>query len=210
MSSNLTMFPALSYHAIEKPASAVLKERGSKFLGFAYPVESEKEIRECLILLKKEHPSASHHCYAWRLGADKRMYRANDDGEPANSAGKPILSAIQAHDLSNILIVVVRYFGGTLLGVNGLINAYKDAANNVIDHAIVFERFVLSVYRVEFGMEDMNHVMRILKENDAKIITSNYENGNIITFHVQKQKAATMEARFNVLYAVDLKFLQFN
>lgn len=199
-----------SYFSIIRPASGILKEKGSKFLAFTYPVRSETEIKDQLTLLRREHPSANHHCYAWRLGADKELYRANDDGEPSNSAGKPILSVIQANDLSDVLIVVVRYFGGTLLGVNGLINAYKDAATEAISAAEIVEHFVMMDYRVEFEMKNMNVVMRILKEYDVVIISNSYEEKNILIFRVKKQKVVTLEARFKELYTVTLQFLENN
>src|SRR6478736_3309084 len=131
-----------SYLTISQTADELYKDKGSKFLAFAFPVKSESEIKKKLTSLKKEHPSASHHCYAWRLGADKAAFRANDDGEPSNTAGKPILMQIQAKDLTNVLIVVVRYFGGTLLGVGGLINAYKQAALNVLNKTTIIEQFI--------------------------------------------------------------------
>lgn len=116
-----------TYLTIEKKAEALYKDKGSKFLTFAFHVENDQQIKDALTQLKKEHPSANHHCYAYRLGADKLNFRANDDGEPSNTAGKPILGQIQSNDLTNILIVVVRYFGGTLLGVGGLISAYRNS-----------------------------------------------------------------------------------
>ncbi len=129
-----------SYLTIEKNTEGLFKDKGSKFLAFAYPVEEEEEIKEYIQALKKEHYSARHHCYAWRLGAEKTHFRANDDGEPSSTAGKPILGQIQKNDLTNILIVVVRYFGGTLLGVSGLINAYRGAAADVINNSIIVEK----------------------------------------------------------------------
>ena len=118
-----------TFKTISIPAEGLFKDKGSKFISYAYPVSSEDQIREIVLNLKKEHHSARHHCYAWRLGPDKLIFRANDDGEPSSTAGKPILGQIQSHELTNILIVVVRYFGGTLLGVSGLINAYKRLIN---------------------------------------------------------------------------------
>ncbi|MDP2112754.1 MAG: YigZ family protein, partial [Bacteroidota bacterium] len=124
-----------TYKTIEKPSEGLFKDKGSKFISFAFPVNSEDEIKDIVQSIKKEHHSARHHCYAWRLGADHLHFRANDDGEPSSTAGKPILGQIQSFDLTNILIVVVRYFGGTLLGVSGLINAYRSAALDAINQA---------------------------------------------------------------------------
>jgi len=196
-----------SYLTVSKPAEGIFKDRGSKFLSFIFPVFSETEIKQHLQTLRKEHPSARHHCYAWRLGADKAAYRANDDGEPSNSAGKPILTQIQSHDLINVLIVVVRYFGGTLLGVSGLINAYKLAAANAITNANMEERFILFEYSVEFNTEDTSPVMRALKENEAEILSNNYNEKHKIVFRLKKQNTEKLEQRFKELYTTKLEFL---
>lgn len=197
-----------SYFTIAEYAQGIFKDRGSKFLGFAFPVKSEIEIKNHLVSIKKQHPSANHHCYAWRLGPDKNAFRANDDGEPTNTAGKPILAQIQSNDLTDVLIIVVRYFGGTLLGVNGLINAYKLAASETIAQAIIVEKFIFFEYSVEFGFDDISSVMRILKEYDTKIIANTYEVKNNIVFQVKKQHSETLENKFLELYTTQLKFLK--
>lgn len=156
--------------------------------------------------LKKQHPSATHHCYAWRLGPDKQAFRVNDDGEPSGTAGKPIFGQIQANDLTNVLIVAVRYFGGTQLGVPGLIHAYKTAAAEVIALAGISEEFITFEYRVEFGMEDLSGVMRLLKEVEAKIISTSYREINIIVFQVKKQNSEKLEQRAIELYRIKLEF----
>ncbi|MCW0482222.1 IMPACT family protein [Gaoshiqia sediminis] len=155
-----------SYLTIAKPVEGLFKDKGSKFLAFAYPVSSEEEIKEYVQTLKKEHFQARHHCFAWRLGADKTQFRANDDGEPSSTAGKPILGQIQRLDLTNILIVVVRYFGGTLLGVSGLINAYRAAAADTLAHAEIIEKLVEVPFWVEFDYLNMNSVMKIFKDEN--------------------------------------------
>lgn len=197
-----------SYYTIRESTQGLFKDRGSKFLSFAFPVKSEVEIKNHLLRLKKEHPSANHHCYAWRLGADKTAFRANDDGEPSNSAGKPILTQIQSHDLTNVVIIVVRYFGGTLLGVNGLMNAYKLAAADAIANSTIEERFILFEYEIDFGFDDISAVMRILKEFEAKIISNSYETTNHIVFQIKKQHAETLENKFTELYNTHLTFLK--
>lgn len=197
-----------SYITITGPAQGVFKDRGSKFLAFAWPVKTEAEIKEHILVLKKEHVSASHFCFAWRLGADKLAWRVNDDGEPSNTAGKPIFSQIQAKDLTDILIVVVRYFGGTLLGVNGLINAYKNAAEDVLKNAATKEKYILYEYRVEFDFETLGAVMRLLKEYEAKIISNSYEEKNILVFQMKKGYADNMEARCKELYTTKLEFVR--
>jgi len=196
-----------SYFTIKQSSEGTLREKGSKFLSFAFPVVSESEIKAHLSVLKKLHPSASHHCYAWRLGHDKSAYRSNDDGEPANTAGKPILSQIQSHDLTNVLLVVVRYFGGTLLGVGGLIQAYKQAAKLAIDQALIEERYIIFHYIVTFNFGEMNAVMKVLKEHDAKIISLDYDENNTINFRIKKQNSEKMEQKFNDLYNCKLKFV---
>lgn len=196
-----------SYFTIKQPAEGILRDRGSKFLAYAFPVRSEAEVKACLLSVKKEHPSATHHCYAWRLGADKAAYRANDDGEPSNSAGKPILSQIQAKDLTNVLIVVVRYFGGTLLGVNGLINAYKSAAEEALNQSEIEEQFIFFEYRIEFDFDAMSPVMRILKEFETKMVSNSYDEKNAIVFQVKKQHSEKLEEKFKELYTTKLEFL---
>lgn len=196
-----------SYFTVVKPAEGLFKDRGSKFMGFVFPVRSESEIKAQLAALRKQHPSANHHCYAWRLGADKAAFRANDDGEPSNSAGKPILAQIQSRDLTNVLVVVVRYFGGTLLGVSGLINAYKHAAAEALNNAAIEEQFIMFEYSVSFGFDDLSAVMRILKENDASITGTAYDEQNTITFRVKKHYSERLEEKFRGLYAAKLQFM---
>jgi len=164
-----------TYKTISKPAEGLFKEKGSKFISFAYPVTTEDEIRELIQILKKEHHSARHHCYAWRLGYEKLLFRANDDGEPSSTAGKPILGQIQSLDLTNILIVVVRYFGGTLLGVSGLINAYRNAALDAINQTEIIEKLVEQQILIEFGYETMNEVMKIFKDEKLQQIDPQFD-----------------------------------
>jgi len=155
-----------TYLTIEKPSEGQFKDKGSRFLAFACPVESEEEIKEYLQSLKKEHHSARHHCFAWRLGAGKERFRANDDGEPSSTGGRPILGQIQKLDLTNILVVVVRYFGGTLLGVSGLINAYSAAAADALRQARILTKTVEISFSVGFEYVQMNKVMKLFKERD--------------------------------------------
>lgn len=164
-----------TYKTISEPSEGLFKDKGSKFISFAYPVTSEDEIREIVQSIKKEHHSARHHCYAWRLGHEKLQFRANDDGEPSSTAGKPILGQIQSFDLTNILIVVVRYFGGTLLGVSGLINAYRNAALDAINQAEIIERLVEKHLVIEFGYGAMNEVMKIFKDEKLPQIDPQFD-----------------------------------
>lgn len=164
-----------TYKTISKPSEGLFKEKGSKFLSFAFPVNSEDEIREIVQSIRKEHHSARHHCYAWRLGADKLHFRTNDDGEPSSTAGKPIFGQIQSFDLTNILIVVARYFGGTLLGVSGLINAYRNAALDAINQAEIVEKLVEKWLLVEFDYSAMNDVMKIFKDEKLSQIDPQFD-----------------------------------
>lgn len=197
-----------TYFTIEKPAEALFRDRGSKFIGLIYPVSSEAEIKEIIQKLKKEHGGANHHCYAYRLGADKQNYRTNDDGEPAETAGKPIFGQIQSKDLTDILIVVVRYFGGTLLGVPGLINAYKNAAAEAIAVSSIIEKHITFVYKVEFSFERMNDIMRILKENNCKVIKQDFVELNTIEFSIRKQSSEKIEQQLTALFDVKYNYLR--
>lgn len=163
------------YKTIQSPSEGLFKDKGSRFIAYAFPVFTEDEIKEHLFRIKKEHYSARHHCYAWRLGADKERFRANDDGEPSSSAGKPILGQIQSFDLTNILIVVVRYFGGTLLGVSGLINAYRAASKDAIENARIVEKTVEDILLIEFGYESMNDVMKLFKDEQLPQIETSFD-----------------------------------
>ena len=152
------------YKTIQTSSEGIYKEKGSKFLSFTYRVNSEEAIKQHLTTLKKEYHDARHHCYAWRLEPEKTRYRVNDDGEPSGSAGRPIYGQIVSRDLTNLLLVVVRYFGGTLLGVGGLINAYRSAASDALDRTSIIECRVYDRLRLEFGYDRMNAVMKVIKD----------------------------------------------
>lgn len=164
-----------TYRTLKAPSEDMYKVKGSKHFAFAYPVYSLEEIKEKLEFLRVEHFSARHHCYAYRLGLDKKVFRANDDGEPSNTAGKPILGQIQSFDLTNVLIVVIRYFGGTKLGVGGLIDAYKTASKMAIEQADIIEKQVKNQYKIKFKYEHMNHIMRYLKDHDLPQSNQQFE-----------------------------------
>jgi uncharacterized YigZ family protein len=196
-----------TYLTIEKPAEIIYKDKGSKFITFAFPVTNDKQVKEILVELKKEHHTANHHCYAYRLGADKQNYRANDDGEPNNTAGKPILGQIQSNDLTDILIVVVRYFGGTLLGVSVLINAYKTSASEVIQASKIIEKQIMFRYLVSFSFEQMNDVMKVLKQSDAKINSQQFDTNCQIEFTIRKANSEACEEKLNKIEGLKLEFL---
>lgn len=197
-----------SYFTIKQTSNGLFKDRGSKFIGYAFPVKSEEEIKHHLNQLKKEHVGARHFCYAWRLGPDKQSWRANDDGEPNNSAGKPILSQIQSKDLTNILIVVVRYFGGTLLGVGGLVNAYKSAAAEALLNAEIEEQFIYFQYKLIFEVNDVNAVMKLCKDLNAVIVSQDYNNNYTLIFNLKKSSADQLEEKIKQIYNSKLTYIK--
>ena len=164
-----------TYKTIAAPSEGLYKEKGSKFLAFAYPVHSIDEVKVHLEQLRKDYFDARHHCYAYILGPRKDAFRANDDGEPSGTGGRPIHGQLLSADLTDTLIVVVRYFGGILLGASGLANAYKTAARDAIEHATIIEKTIDCRYRLGFAYETMNDVMRILKDYDLKPENQNYD-----------------------------------
>ena len=163
------------YKTLSSKSTGSFKDRGSKFFAFAFPVKSEDEIKLIQANLRKKYHDARHHCYAYRLGPEKLKYRTNDDGEPSSSAGKPILGQMLSYDLTDILIVVIRYFGGTLLGVPGLINAYRTSAKDSIENGEIVIKRVKDNIRITFDYLAMNSVMKIIKEEDAKISDQTYD-----------------------------------
>ncbi|MDA3879925.1 MAG: IMPACT family protein [Prolixibacteraceae bacterium] len=164
-----------TYKTIASPAKGLFKDKGSKFIAYAYPVKNENEVKEHIRVLKELHYKARHHCYAFRIGKNGEQYRANDDGEPSGTAGRPIHGQLLIYELTNILVVVVRYFGGTLLGTSGLINAYKTATSEVLEQADIIEKIVTDIYSVRFDYTVQSNVERIIKEFDLTIVKSIYE-----------------------------------
>jgi len=158
------------YNTIEQPAMAEFKDRGSKFIAYSFPVTSIDQAKKHLALLKKEHPKAVHHCLAYRMGVDGSTFRVSDDGEPSGSAGRPILGQIDSKQLTNILVVVVRYFGGTLLGVPGLINAYKTATSLALQLAPIIQKSIEIEYKLHFDYQKMNEVMMVVKQYNCSVV----------------------------------------
>ncbi|QEM10403.1 IMPACT family protein [Mucilaginibacter rubeus] len=175
-----------TYKTIENPAEGIFRDRGSKFLAYAYPINSENDIKAIVTQLKSEHPKANHNCWAMRLTIDRSVFRVNDDGEPSGTAGRPILNTLLSKDLTNILVVVVRYFGGTLLGVPGLINAYKVATEEALNQAVIISKTVNDVYTVSFDYLQMNDVMRIIKEENLIILGQVFDNDCSIQLSIRK------------------------
>lgn len=164
-----------TFYTIGAPAEGLYKEKGSKFIAYAFPVSDEQQIKEITTRLKKEHHSARHHCYAWRLGSDLELFRVNDDGEPSGTAGRPIFGQIKQHELTDILVIVVRYFGGILLGTSGLTNAYKQAAANVLANAFIVEKVIETSIEVNFDYLAMNDFMMVLKEFQLEMKESQFD-----------------------------------
>ncbi|MET0391628.1 MAG: YigZ family protein, partial [Chitinophagaceae bacterium] len=158
------------YNTIEKPSVAEFSDRGSKFIAFAFPLADAADFKEKLAAVKKEHPKATHHCFAYRLGTEGTSYRVSDDGEPSGSAGRPILGQIDSRELTDTLVVVVRYFGGTLLGVPGLITAYKTVAALALQVTPLLQKSVLVPYRLQFDYTRMNDVMRLVKQFGCTVL----------------------------------------
>lgn len=181
-----------SYRTIAAPSDASSRERSSKFLAYAYPVQTEEQVREILDTLRKKYYDATHLCYAWRLGPRGETFRANDDGEPSGTAGKPILGQLLSHELTDCLVVVVRYFGGTKLGVPGLIAAYRESAAEAIAEAAIVERTVDRTLRVEFSYVIMNDIMRVVKEEQPTLLAQNFDNLCTMTLSIRESRAATL------------------
>ncbi|NVK53744.1 MAG: YigZ family protein [Flavobacteriaceae bacterium] len=197
-----------TYKTIEKPSEETLfKDRNSKFFGYAFPVLNEHDVKEAIEGLKKKHHSARHFCYAWQIGTETIRFRANDDGEPSNSAGMPIYGQIQAFDVTNILIVSVRYFGGTKLGVGGLINAYKNSAQLALEESDIVEKTIDIHFQLSFGYDVMNKVQRIIKEKQLKIINQKLELDCEYVISVRKKEANQIFEIFTNLYKVEIKEL---
>lgn len=184
-----------SYLSIQTSSTGTFRDRGSKFLAFAYPVQSAEQVNDILEQLRREYHDARHHCYAYRLGVDKKTFRASDDGEPSNSAGKPILGQIQAFELSNILIVVVRYFGGTLLGVGGLIHAYRSAAAEAIKSAEIIRKTVDLELSICFPYSHMKRVMKVLDEEGAEILKRDFREACTLYVAIRKSHAERVRNR---------------
>ena len=195
-----------TYKTIAEPSEEILyKEKNSKFFGYAFPVTSEDEIKNHLDLLRKRHFGAGHFCYAWQMGTDKVAFRANDDGEPSNSAGMPIYGQIQSFGITNVLIAVVRFFGGVKLGVGGLISAYKTTAQMALENATIVERTIDVHFIVSFDYKNMNKVMRVIKEKNLEIISQKMEMSCEIEISTRKKNASMVEEIFNSMFEISVR-----
>ena len=198
-----------TYKTIATKTEGLFKDKGSRFIGLAYPVYSENECKEIIAGIKKEYYDATHHCYAYYIGhIGTPATRMNDDGEPSGTAGRPIFGQITSFDLKNILLVVIRYFGGTKLGVSGLINAYKETAKITFENADIIEYKIKNVYTVEFEYPLMNTVMQVLKNDAVSIRENGYDNNNaLITFEVVRSKGEEISEQISKIYGVKQKFI---
>lgn len=205
--STLFMLFEDTYKTIKVPVEGLFKDRGSKFLAYAYPIEHENEVKPLVENLKKEHFKAVHHCYAYRLGLDRNNFRVNDDGEPSGTAGRPILNTLLSQDITNILVVIVRYFGGTLLGVPGLINAYKSATVEALAVAEIYEKTVNDVYNVSFEFVQMNDVMKVVKEFSLKIRNQTYDNQCTMELEFRKTLTNQVIGKLEKIDGVSVEYL---
>lgn len=197
-----------TYKMLSAPGDGLYKEKGSKFIATAFTVTSEEEVKQALAEVKKKYYDARHHCYAYMIGPDKSCFRSSDDGEPSGTAGKPILNQILSKDVTNVCVIVVRYFGGIKLGVSGLINAYKTAAREALDNAVIVEKTVNEVYSLEFPYALMNDVMRVLKEEGLEQQNPRFEMDCYLEFSTRKNEAEKTVAKFKNIFGVTVSYIK--
>lgn len=198
------------YKTLFKPSEEVLfKDKNSKFFGYAFPITSEEDAKEHIEALKKQHHAARHWCYAYQLGLEEHelIYRANDDGEPSNSAGMPIYGQIQSFELTNVLIVVVRYFGGIKLGVGGLISAYRTAAQMALENSKIIEKTIDFDLSLKFDYPLLNTVMRVIKEENLNITSQEMQISCKLVLTIRKKDLQKIKTRFENIYGVDVKII---
>jgi uncharacterized YigZ family protein len=186
-----------SFQTLIAPSESLYKVKGSKHLGYAYPISSEEDVKPLIDALKKDHFNARHHCYAYRLGADGERYRANDDGEPSGTAGKPILGQLLSFEITNVLVVVVRYFGGTKLGTSGLIDAYKTAAKMAIEEGTIVEKKVMKTFEIQFPYAAMGAVMSVFKAQALEMLHHSFDSRCYIKSEASKESAAIAEQQLS-------------
>lgn len=196
-----------TYRTVEKLSEGLYKEKGSKFIGYAVACFNEEEAKKWLETWRKEHHQARHVCYAYRFGVNQDVYRANDDGEPSNSAGAPILGQIQSFDLSNVLIGVVRYFGGTKLGVGGLIHAYRTAAKDAIESSVIIEKEVFEHIQLAFNYTDMPSVMSSVKQHNLQIDHQQFEVNCELTISIPLNQRELIKNELNALFSMEMSIL---
>lgn len=196
-----------TYQTITQTSEGIFRDKGSKFIGYAYPIKQEADVKEIIAKLRSEHPKARHFCWALRLSPDRNVFKLNDDGEPSGTAGRPILNSLLSADVTNILVVVVRYFGGTLLGVPGLINAYKSATVEALGANEIITKTVNDVYELEFEYLMMNDVMRIIKEEQLNIIKQDFNTYCSLTFEVRKANLNVVIKKLDKIEGLKITYL---
>ena len=200
------MEPSDSYKTIAVASEEILfKEKNSKFFGYSFPINSEQEVKELLAPLRKKHFNAVHFCYAFQIGVDPICFRSNDDGEPSNTAGMPIYGQIQSFGLTNILVVVVRFFGGTKLGVGGLIAAYRTTAQMALENSEIIEKTIDVHFLISFEYKNMNKVMRVLKEKNIEIVSQQMNLSCEIEIAIRKSNAENVYEIFNAMFEISIK-----
>ena len=199
-----------TYQTIINISEGIFRDKGSKFIGYAYPITSEADVKPFIAKLKAEHGKARHFCWALRLTTDRNVFKLNDDGEPSGTAGRPILNTLLSADVTNILVIVVRYFGGTLLGVPGLINAYKTATVEALNENKIITKTVNDVYEIKFDYLAMNQVMRIIKEEDLQILNQNFDTNCMLTFEVRKASLNQVLDKFEKIEGIVIKYKSTN
>lgn len=196
-----------TYKTISNPSEGFYKDKGSKFYAFAYPIKKENDVKEILEKLKKDFYDARHHCYAYAIGFDREIARSSDDGEPSGTAGKPIYGQILSNDITNVLIVVIRYFGGIKLGVRGLINAYKTASADAIGNSQIIEKKLKDIYEIHYDYPLMNKVMYLMKEENLEQLETKFETDCKIKFAVRKSDSEKINQVFKNMYPLQIKYL---
>lgn len=196
-----------TYQTIARETEGIFRDKGSKFIAYAFPFQAESELKSRIADVKAIHPKARHHCYAYRLTVDPAVFRVNDDGEPSGTAGRPILNALLSAGLTNVIVIVVRYFGGTLLGVPGLINAYKSATVDAISQAEVISKTVDDCYGISFDYLSMNDVMRILKEEQVQVLNQEFDNACYMEIQVRKMEVNTVIGKIEKIKDCKITYL---
>lgn len=198
-----------SFDTIKAPAENIfIKEKGSKFIGFAFPTNNEKEVKESLLYVRQLHPKATHHCYAFRLGIDGENYRANDDGEPSGSAGLPIYNQLLAHNITNVLVISVRYYGGTKLGVSGLVKAYKENAKATLEKSEIITRELESDLEIKFDFNQQNLIFTLLNKFNAKIINFTTEETCTILSKLKTSDKKNISEQLSEMQIISFEFLE--
>ena len=201
---------SFEFKTIKSPVEDVLlKEKGSKFIGFAYPVNNEQEVKKCLGHLYEIHPKATHHCYAFRLGINGENYRANDDGEPSGSAGLPIYNQLLAHEITNVLVVSIRYYGGTKLGVGGLVKTYKESAKYTLEGCEIITKELESEIKITFSFDQQNIIFTLLNKFDAKIIDFDAQETCIITASLKTSLKENISKHLSEMHTISFEFLDY-